>query len=440
MMMAGQITRMVAAGLLGTLLAGCSTLGSLNPFASKDDKLPGERHDVLTTAADQASGGTASIGPSTTLAEWSQPGGTPANNPGNVALSGGAGAASWRSRVIDNPGKRNARATVPPLVYGGRIYVYDPSGTVSALSPGGGRQWSVSVAPADEKSRSPGGGIAAAGSMIFVATGYSEVVALDAASGNKAWSAKLSAPARSAPTAANGKVYVVSATNVLYAMNQNDGTEAWKYPGIPENAGVLSSASPAVSGDTVIVPYSSGEVIAFNAASGELKWSDAVVRSTRTMAVSGLTDVAASPVVVDGVVYASGVAGRTIAVRLATGERIWEQTIGSASTPVVSGNAVFLVDLADHAVALDRATGKPLWSTELPTVRKKRFFSVWSGPTLAGGTLWAVSNDGKLAGIDPASGNLMADRALPGPTFIKPIAANGQLLVLSGDGTLSAFQ
>ena len=42
---------------------------------------------------------------------------------------------------------------------------------------------------------------------------------------------------------------------------QADGTEAWQYPGIPESAGVLSAASPAASGDTVVVPYSSGEVI-----------------------------------------------------------------------------------------------------------------------------------------------------------------------------------
>ena len=112
---------------------------------------------------------------------------------------------------------------------------------------------------------------------------------------------------------------VVTATNVLHAVNQADGSEAWEYPGIPEAAGVLSAASPAVSGNTVVVPYSSGEVIAFDAGSGQLKWADAVVRSTRTLAVSGLTDVAASPIIYDGVVYATGVSGRTIAVRLSDG-------------------------------------------------------------------------------------------------------------------------
>jgi outer membrane protein assembly factor BamB len=385
-------------------------------------------------------GGTPSIGGATATAEWSQPGGNAANAPGNVSLGGGEGTATWRTNVVEAASKRNVRPTMPPLVYGGRIFVYDADGVVSALSPGGGDAWTVSLAPEEERSRSPGGGIAASGSAIFAATGFGELVALDAASGGELWRFELSAPARSAPTAANGRVFVVTATNVLHAVNQADGTEAWQFPGIPETAGVLSSASPAVSGSTVVVPYSSGEVIAFNAETGELSWADAVVRSTRTLAVSGLTDVAASPVIYDGVVYATGVSGRTIAVGLNSGERLWEQNIGSASTPAVSGDALFLVDLEENLVAINRSNGDVFWRTALPVVREKRFVSVWAGPTLAGSVLWVVSNDERMIGVEPATGSIVVDRELPSPAYIKPVAAGGQLLVLAADGSLSAFQ
>jgi outer membrane protein assembly factor BamB len=69
---------------------------------------------------------------------------------------------------------------------------------------------------------------------------------------------------------------------VLHAVSQADGTEAWQYPGIPETAACFP-APARVSGGTVVVPYSSGEVIAFDAARGDTKWADAVVRSTRTL-------------------------------------------------------------------------------------------------------------------------------------------------------------
>ncbi len=428
--------RLAALVLVATFVAGCS---SLNPFHQKEDILPGERMAALPQGQIEVAGGSPSIGGAQALADWSQPGGNAANAPGNVSLNSGSGASSWRVKAVDKANKRTVRPSVPPILHGGVIYVYDTDGRVNALSAGGGRAWSVSLAPEGEKSHAAGGGLAASGNAVFVATGYGELAALDASTGNKIWSFDLRAPAHSAPTAAAGMVFVVDATNVLHAVNQTDGTEAWQFPGIPETAGVLSAASPAVSGNTVVVPYSSGEVIAFDVRSGQLKWADAVVRSTRTLAVSGLTDVAASPVIYDGVVYATGVSGRTIAVRLADGARLWEQNIGSASTPAVSGNALFIVDLEDNIVALERKSGSVFWRTELPVTRKKKFFSVWAGPTLAGNVLWAVSNDRKLIGVDPANGSIIVDRGLQSPAYVKPTAASGLLLVLSADGMLTAY-
>ncbi|MGH6926227.1 MAG: PQQ-binding-like beta-propeller repeat protein [Propylenella sp.] len=426
--------------ILAVLVGGCSAISALNPFREKDKILPGERRAALPQGAYDVVGGTPVIGPAEPLAEWPQPGGNAANAPGHVSLSGASATSAWRVSAVPKASKRNVRPAVPPIVHNGQIYVYDTAGTVTALAAGGGKAWSYSLAPEGEKSRPAGGGIAASGSAIFAATGFGQLVALDAATGGRIWTFDMSAPAHSAPTAANGKVFVVSATNVLHAVNQADGTEAWQYPGIPETAGVLSAASPAVSGNIVVVPYSSGEVIAFDAESGEPRWADAVVRSTRTLAVSGLTDVAASPVIYDGVVYATGVSGRTIAVRVSDGERLWEENIGSASTPAVSGNAIFVVDLQDNMVALDRMTGTVFWRTALPVVRKKRFFSVWTGPTLAGGALWAVSNDRKMVGVDPALGSIVVERELPSPAYVKPIAAAGQLILLSADGSLAAFR
>ncbi|MBK1622319.1 hypothetical protein CKO32_01940 [Afifella marina DSM 2698] len=429
--------RLAGIALTAALLAGCGSF--TNPFSSKDEILPGERRAIAgVDDADRASG-SAAVGGASAMQDWTQPGGNAANAPGNVALSGNASQTVFRARVFGS-GRRAARASAAPLIVGGNIYVYDAAGTVTALSTGGGKAWSVSLAPEKEKSRSPGGGIAYSNGMVIAATGYGEMVALDPATGGRAWSYDLKAPARSAPTAAGGKAYVVTSTNVLHAVNLADGSEAWSYPGIPENAGVLSGASPAVVGNTVVVPYSSGEVIAFDANKGDLKWADAVIRSTRTLAVSGLTDVAASPVVSDGVVYATGVSGRTIAVRLSNGERLWEQNLGGSSTPVVSGNALFLIDLQDRMVALDRRTGKIFWQTDLPVVRKKRFFSTWVGPMLAGGTLWAVSNDEKLIAVDPSSGNIVGERSIPAKGLQRPIAAGGRLYIVTSDGSLSALQ
>jgi len=417
------------------LLGGCigDTLSSYNPFNKKEVRLAGERRAVLENDLGEQAVGLPAIGGAQGI-DWPQPGGNAANAPSHASFSGGA-APAWRAKV---GGGRGARSSALPIVENGRVFAYDVGGTVSAFTAAGARLWSTSVAT--ERGRPTGGGVASSGDRVYAATGFGEVVALEAGSGKKLWTYKLGEPARSAPTAAGGKVYVVTSRNVLHAIKAADGAEAWTYSGIPEREGLVSTASPAVVGSIVVVPYSSGEVIAFNAETGEPKWTDAVVRSSRTMAVSGFRDIAASPIVYDGTVYATGVSGRTIAVGLSSGERLWEADFGSTSTPAISGNALFAIDLSDRMVAIDRKTGKVFWSTQLPTVRKKRFYSVWSGPTLAGNALWAVSNDGRLVAVDPVTGALKAEKKLGGPADLKPVAANGKLYLLARDGSLTALQ
>ncbi|HAD25462.1 MAG TPA: pyrrolo-quinoline quinone, partial [Alphaproteobacteria bacterium] len=46
--------------------------------------------------------------------------------------------------------------------------------------------------------------------------------------------------------------------NQLYVLAADDGRILWTHQGLVESAGVLGSAAPAVSGDTVVVPFTSG--------------------------------------------------------------------------------------------------------------------------------------------------------------------------------------
>jgi len=446
----------VAACSLTLLVGGCESIGdsfdSINPFAEKELILPGERREIAANI-DPAGNPlmerkAVGVPQARSVADWSQPGGNAANNPGNVALSSGSGARAWRTKIPTESGggfgvfgsSDNLRVSSRPIAYQGRVVVYDPSGSLSSFSlSSGGRAWSIKLRPKDEPDIAPGGGVAADQGMIFVATGYSSVSAVSPSNGQTIWTKELEAPARSAPTASGGKVYVVTQTNVIVALDQKDGNELWSYRGIPEAAGVLSAAAPAVSGDTVIVPYSSGEVIALNTKTGEVRWTEAISRSYRTLAVSGLSDVAASPVIDGGTVFATGLAGRIIAVGIRKGNRIWEQDVGSAHTPVVTPSAVYLVDLNDRVIALNRKSGAVMWATQLPIVRTKKKNTNWAGPVLASGALWLVSNEGSIAAVAAGTGEVISNRDLGAPGYLPPIAASGKLVIVTGKGDLTAL-
>ncbi len=447
----GRGSRLRAAGamiLAVAVLSGCSSVSALNPFGEKEEILPGERQPLFDGANALDNAGferkTASIPAARGGGDWSQSGGNAQNNPGHVAMAGN-GARAWKATLaggsykLSSFGSSAPRVSARPISYQGRIYVYEQNGTVTALSNAGGRQWTVSLRPEGESDTALGGGIAADGGRIFVATGYGSMAALNPGNGGQLWSVSLEAPARGAPTAVGGKVFVVTQTNEVVALNAEDGSQVWSYAGIPETAGLLSSANPAVSGNKIVVPFSSGEVTALDVKDGTPEWSDAVSRSYRTAAVSGLADVSASPVIAGGTVIATGVGGRTIAVNLRTGERLWEQNIGSVHTPVVAGNAVFLIDLNDRLAALDLKSGKPMWVTQLPVVRTKKKQSNWAGPVLAGNSLWMFSSDGRIGQVNPTDGTIISNRETSERIFMSPIVAGGRLITVSGKGDIVAY-
>lgn len=439
-------SRLVVTAVLALGLSGCSSVSdmadSINPF-SKEEKLAGERTPVFDAAdpSETVANKAATVGSATGGQDWPMAGGGLTNDPGNVAVSV-SGARTWRANIGATGGGFTSdalRGSARPVSAAGRIFVYKPNGEVVALSTGGARLWSQTLRPEGEKDVAPGGGVAVSGGRVYAATAYSQLASLDAASGRVAWTVDLDTPARGAPTVGAGHVFVVTRTNEVIAFNTEDGTQAWSYVGIEETGSLLSAANPAISGKHVIVPFSSGEVMAIDIKSGEPAWIQGVSRGFRTLAVSGLADVSASPVVSGGTVFATGVAGRTIAASQKTGSIEWDKNIGSVHTPVVSGNALFMVDLDDRMVALDRKTGETLWSTVLPKTKKKKKRRNYAGPVLANGALVALSNDGHFVAVDAASGQVMLTRDIKTKVYVTPIVAGGRVIVLDGDSAVAAI-
>ena len=66
-----------------------------------------------------------------------------------------------------------------------------------------------------------------------------------------------------------------------------DGRRLWSHNGIPETAGLLGGASPAVEGEVVVVAYSSGELFALRVENGRAVWSDNLAAARNVNAIAG---------------------------------------------------------------------------------------------------------------------------------------------------------
>jgi outer membrane protein assembly factor BamB len=293
--------------------------------------------------------------------------------------------------------------------------------------------WRVSLKPEKERGRAGyGGGLAADDGRIYAATGFGTVVALDAGSGRVIWSKVLGIPIRQSPTVAEGRIFVVNSDSQLYALSAQDGSELWTASGLPEGAAILSNASPAVSGNVVIVPYPSGEVAAFDVKTGAPKWSESMGGGDITTSLSGIGMVA-RPVVDRDTVFAVSRGGRLTATAKDSGERLWAREISASQTPWVAGDMLFVVDVSGKLLALTRKDGKIKWVAALPDS------GTWSGPVLAGGKLWLASSKGLLVGVDATTGNIASQSDVGAPVLITPVVANNRLYVLTDKARLIAM-
>jgi len=423
-------------------------LAALAACSQPQSILPGERIDITTGLPSGATAVSREVpfrAPAPRAnAEWTHKAGTATHDLVNPAL-GAATTRIW-SAPIGQGDSRGHRLTAQPVVAGGRIFTLDSRARVTALSPSGAVLWNADLTPSRDRSDdASGGGLAFADGRLFVTLGFGELVALDPATGAELWRQKLGAVATGAPTAVGGRVHVSGRDGVGWTVDAATGRVLWSVRSTPDRLGVKGGAAPAATAETVVFPFISGELIAAEPQSGNLRWTAYLLgeRSGRTYA--RVTDITGDPVITGGRVYVGNHSGETAAIELGTGQTVWTADEGAMGPVTVAGGSVFLVSDQNDLVRLDAATGARIWSVELPLfvdARPRRREAIFAhyGPLLAGGRLIVASSDGQLRFFDPSNGALIGSVALPAGAAVEPVVAGQTLYVLTSDGTLSAFR
>ncbi|CAN7305506.1 PQQ-dependent dehydrogenase, methanol/ethanol family [Phenylobacterium sp. LjRoot225] len=122
-----------------------------------------------------------------------------------------------------------------------------------------------------------------------------------------------------------------------------------------------------------------------------------------------LRGVEGTPIVVDGVMYATGPWSKVIAVDAASGRRLWDydpQVPGAYARkaccdvvnrgPAVADGKVFVGALDGRLIALDARTGKPVWS--VVTVDQDKSYTITGAPRVVG-KLVIIGNGGSEYGV-----------------------------------------
>jgi outer membrane protein assembly factor BamB len=432
--------------LLAVLLA--LSLSACDIFDKKKTPLPGERISVMQDRREvEPDKDAASINvvlPAPAVNDsWPQSGGFANYSMQHLAIgdspqiiwTADVGAGSSSSRIL----------TTPPVVADGKVFAKDAESTVTAYNADTGQRiWSVTLTP--EKARDSdefGGGLAYYGGRLFVTTGYAAVYSLDAADGKEVWNSSVSAPVRGAPLVFGDRVFATSIDNKLHALAAVDGSDLWSFSGLQETSGYVGGNSPAGSGDVIVAPFTSGELVSLRVENGRTVWNESLVGPRReARAFGNLADIRGRPVIDRGVVLAMGSAGTLAAIDLRSGQRLWERPIGGSQTPWAAGRFVFVVASGADVICLERDTGKVKWVTPLTQYsdEKRRHPILWGGPVLAGDRLLVGGSTGELLALSPYTGEIIGKLNIGSPIRLAPVVANRVVYVLTDNGRLIALR
>jgi outer membrane protein assembly factor BamB len=447
----------VAAGLSGC--AVFSKLGNIGKSTNKSVAAQGERIPVLP-ASDELQPAAAlrgqdfSIPAPQPIKDWPVPGGTPEQSVEHAAAGSGLTVA-WRRSLGISGTNRKHYVTAPPVESDGKVFAMDGQAHVSAHDAQSGQKlWETNLQSKDRRDRDGyGGGLAFANGRIFVTSGYRLVTALDANTGKVIWQVKTDEPIHSAPNTADGRVFAVTLDDQLLAFDANTGQQIWNYQAIIEPARILAASSPAISGNTIVTGFASGELIAQGAANGNDLWSQALSQSNRNNALSEIRDIAGRPVIYRGDVFAVSHSGLLSAVDLRTGSPRWTLPISSQTAPLPAGDVVYIISEAGQLICIARESGQVYWQQDLnapPPVTTTRRGKVrrakrvkkayWAGPILASNHLIMVSSNGDLVARDPHTGAVEKIVKLGSPAMQSPIAAGNLLYVVTEKAELIAIR
>jgi outer membrane protein assembly factor BamB len=375
--------------------------------------------------------------------EWPQVLAGPAHAPGNVAGPTGL-TQSWQASAGTKGGYRQPLAA-SPIIAAGKVFTMDANGNVAAFSLRSGNEiWRCYTRPKHNSEQNLSGGIAYYNGTIYASTGYAELLSIDAGAGKINWRQKLDLPARSAPTIAGNLVALIEQNDILVTFDAATGTPGWRFVGDvqPVATSVAVSGPPAYDSGIIVAGFASGTLAALDANAGTPIWEQSFSSAFGQASPLDFSDIVASPVIANGVVYAVGLGQTMQAIDLRAGNKVWGKEISGTQAIYAAGGYLFALDNNQTLAAIHADDGLVCWTLQMPAfknAKKKSNPIAWAGPVMVNGALLLTSDHGELASVDPVAGKITSTSKIDGPCDMPPVTAGGIMAVLTRNAALTAY-
>ncbi|MDZ4278412.1 MAG: PQQ-binding-like beta-propeller repeat protein [Dehalococcoidia bacterium] len=287
--------------------------------------------------------------------------------------------------------------------------------------------------------------------------------------------AGIASPEGWASPVTEGDLLLAANEDELFALDPETLDPLWAFPNDAVEQAVEGDVdvealygTPAVVGDTVLVPAYDGFLYALGGESGELVWKEPF--DTGGPLIGGV-------VASDRTVYFGSDDGKVYAVDIESGEPAWNEPFATGekvwSRPTLAGDVLYVTSLDRRLYALDAASGQELWQfktgagigspavvseagdlvyvggfdNELRAIdvetREERWSLktdnwFWTEPLVAEGVVYAGNLEQKVYAVNGESGELVWPSPFETEGLVRaaPVLVGGVLIIVDKDGNV----
>lgn len=371
--------------LVAMLVAGCSTVEQLNPFASSTPKVK--------------------------MAEL-----TPIDARLKVHTL-------WQASI----GSAGAQ-TFTPAIVGHSVYAAAADGSLARFDDG--RQvWRISAG------KPLSGGVGADDRWVVVGTPKGEVLAFDAVSGHEVWKARVSSEVLAAPAVGGGLVVVRSGDSSVAGFEAADGKRRWVYQRNTPTLSLRSHVGVLLTERYTFAGFPGGKLVAVANDNGAAVWEVTVSVPKGTTELERVTDITSNPVIEGNHVCAVAFQGRVSCFDGNTGNALWSREMSSSEGLDMDDRYVYVTTDKGSVHALDRNSGASIWKQD------KLFMRGVSRPLALGDSIVVADSQGMVHLLRRADGAFIG-RASTDSSGVRanPQRLGSGFLIQTANGGLYAME
>lgn len=312
-----------------------------------------------------------------------------------------------------------------PVVLENAIYAASGDGDLARLDPSTGKQvWQIRI---------DGGvsaGVGSDGLVVAVASARGTVTAVDAGA-KRLWEAQVPSDVVAPPVVGHDLVLVRSTDNRVTAFDAKTGERRWTFQKQQPALTLRAEAEMALSGDNLLIGFPGGRLTAVALSNGAARWEAGVSEPKGATEVERLADVLGLPVLSDDEVCANSYQGRIACFESRSGDLRWAREFNAGAG--AAGNDKLLIGVSEqsHVSAFSRAGGGTLWQNAALANRRL------SAPVVIGDWTMVGDLDGYLHVLRLEDGRLAGRLDLgEGPVISTPQLLNGRVLLQTARGRL----